>query len=285
VAELSGSLVAIVTPFRGGEVDFRAFSALIEWHLASGTGGIVVAGTTGEAATLHPEEREMLCRRAVELCRGRVPVVAGTGTNATWSSVAMSKSAASWGVDGLLVVTPYYNKPTQEGLYLHFRAVAEAARGCPVIAYDVPGRTGVTLAEETIHRLAAVPGIVALKDATKDLARAARLARETPLAILSGDDEQALAMMREGAKGVISVAANVVPEAMAGLCRDRDASANERLLPLFRALFLESNPIPVKYALARMGRCANELRLPLVPLSKRHEPAVDAALRAAGAIA
>jgi 4-hydroxy-tetrahydrodipicolinate synthase len=284
VAEFGGSLVAIATPFALGELDLRAFTALLEWHLASGTGGIVVGGTTGEAATLHPEERQMLCRRAVEVCRGRIPVVAGTGTNATWSSVAMAKSALSWGVDGQLVVTPYYNKPTQEGMFLHFSAVAEAARGCPIIAYDVPGRTGVTLSEETVARLARVPGIVALKDAAHDVERAARISATTRLTVLSGDDELTLAMMRKGAKGVISVAANVAPAEMARLCRDLDDALQERLLPLFKALFVESNPIPVKYALSRLGRCRNELRLPLTPLAKRLEPAVDAALRSSGVL-
>jgi len=283
-AAFSGSLVAIVTPFREGEVDLAAFTALVEWHLAEGTNGIVVAGTTGEAATLHPEERELLTRRALEVARGRCPVVVGTGDNCTWSSVNLTRAAAGWGVDGMLVVTPYYNKPTQEGLFRHFEAVARAAHGRPVIAYDVPGRTGVTLAEETIHRLAAVPGIVALKDATHDVERAGRIARETPLTVLSGDDAQTLPMMRGGATGVISVAANVVPAAMARLCADRDEGVHETLSRLFGALFVESNPIPVKFALARLGRIRNELRLPLVPLSSQHEETVLDALKAAGGL-
>jgi 4-hydroxy-tetrahydrodipicolinate synthase len=283
-AGFAGSLVAIVTPFRGADVDLDAFASLVEWQVASGTSGIVVAGTTGESATLHPEERESLCRRAIAAVKGRVPVIAGTGTNATWSTVQLTRAAAQWGVDGMLVVTPYYNKPTQEGLVLHFEEAARAAAGRPVILYDVPGRTAVTIKEATVKRLARIHGIVALKDATGDLEHVGRLAEETSLALLAGDDAATLECMRLGAKGVISVAANVVPEKVARLCRDLDERLHEELLPLFKALFVESNPIPVKFALHRMGRIKNELRLPLVPLSADHEPTVADALRRAGAI-
>jgi 4-hydroxy-tetrahydrodipicolinate synthase len=280
----SGSLVAIVTPFKEGELDLDAFGALVEWHVASGTSGIVVAGTTGEAATLHPEEREALCRTALAAANGRCPVIAGTGTNATWSTVQLTRAAAQWGVDGMLVVAPYYNKPPQEGIFRHFEEAARAAGGRPVIAYDVPSRTAVTIREETVRRLARVPGIVALKDATGDEERVARLAAGTPLTLLSGDDALTLPLMRRGAEGVISVAANVVPERMARLCRDRDGRLHEELTPLFKALFVETNPLPVKFALHRMGRIKNELRLPLVPLSAEHEPTVAEALRRAGAL-
>jgi len=279
-----GSLVAIVTPFKDGDLDLDAFASLVEWHVASGTSGIVIAGTTGEAATLHPEEREALCRRALLAAKGRVPVIAGTGTNATWSTVQLTRAAGQWGVDGMLVVAPYYNKPTQEGLFRHFEEAARAAAGRPVIAYDVPSRTAVTIKEATVRRLARVPGIVALKDATGDLERVGRLAAETPLTLLSGDDATTLEAMGKGARGVVSVAANVVPEKMARLCRDRDERLHEELSPLFKALFVETNPIPVKFALHRMGRIRNELRLPLVPLSSEHEPTVAEALRGAGAI-
>ena len=279
--EFAGSMVAIVTPFRDGEVDVAAFGELVEWHLASGTTAIVVSGTTGEAATLRMEEKEALCRRAVEICKGRCLVVAGTGTNATWSTVECTRAAVGWGVDGLLVVTPYYNKPTQAGLLAHFEAVAQVANGCPIIAYDVPGRTGITIAEETCHRLARIPGILALKDATHDVERAARLARETPLTILSGDDALTLTLLRGGARGVISVAANIVPDRMARLCAEQDAALHESLAPLFAALFVESNPIPLKFALSETGRIKNELRLPLVPLATEHETTVREALRVA----
>jgi len=272
-------MVAIVTPFSNGALDVAAFAALVDWHFAQGTHGIVVAGTTGEAATLQDDERATMCRIAREVARGRGPVVVGTGTNATADSVALTRAASEWGVDGVLVVTPYYNKPPQRGLVEHFRAVAEAGAGLPVIAYDVPGRTGVTIAEATVHELARIPGIVALKDATHDVERAARLAHETPLTILSGDDALALPLMRGGAKGVISVAANVVPDRMAALCATGDESLSESLQPLFRALFVESNPIPVKWALHRMGRIRDELRLPLLPLAVEHRATVEAALR------
>lgn len=280
----SGSLVAIVTPFLDGELDLDAFAELLEWHLESGTSGIVVAGTTGEAATLHPEERELLCRRARDVVKDRCPVVVGTGTNATWSSVEITRAAAGWGVDGMLVVTPYYNKPTQEGMLRHFEAVAGAAGGLPVIAYDVPGRTGVTLEERTVERLAGVDGVVALKDATHDVERAHRLAASTGLTILSGDDSMTLPLMRGGATGVISVAANVVPARMRRLTDDLDEALHESLVPLFSALFVESNPIPSKFALSAMGRIRNELRLPLVPLAEEHEETVRQALRSAGAL-
>ena len=283
-AGFSGSIVAIVTPFKGNELDLDAFASLVEWHVASGTSGIVVAGTTGESATLHPEERETLCRRAIVAAKGRVPVIAGAGTNATWSTVQLTRAAVQWGADALLVVTPYYNKPTQEGLFRHFEETARAALGRPVILYDVPSRTAVTIQEPTLKRLAKVPGIVALKDATGDQDRVQRLAAETSLTLLAGDDVATLEAMRRGAKGVISVAANVVPEKMARLCRDRDEGIHEELSPLFKALFVETNPIPVKFALHRMGRIRNELRLPLVPLSAEHEPTVADALRRAGAI-
>ncbi len=278
----AGSIVAIVTPFKDGELDLDAFASLVEWHVASGTSGIVVAGTTGESATLHPEEREALCRRAVAAAKRRIPVIAGTGTNATWSTVQLTRAAVQWGADALLIVTPYYNKPTQEGLFRHFEEAARAAGGRPVILYDVPSRTAVTIQEATVRRLARVPGIVALKDATGDLDRTDRLCSD--LTMLAGDDATTLDVMRRGAKGVISVAANVVPEKMARLCRDKDPRLQEELSPLFKSLFVESNPIPVKFALHRMGRIRNELRLPLLPLSAQHEPAVLDALRRAGAI-
>jgi 4-hydroxy-tetrahydrodipicolinate synthase len=283
-AGLAGSLVAIVTPFRDGELDLEAYGALVEWHIESGTNGIVVAGTTGEAATLHPEERETLSRRAVEIAAGRCHVMVGTGTNCTRTSVEITRAATHWGVDSVLVVTPYYNKPPQEGLVQHYRAVAEAAGDLPVVAYDVPGRTGITIREETVKRLAEIDNIVALKDATLDLERAERLARDTDLAILSGDDAATLAMMGKGAKGVVSVAANVVPAAMAKLCNDLDAGVHEQLSPLFKALFVQSNPIPTKWALAEMGRIRNEVRLPLVPLAPSHCASVRSALERAGAL-
>jgi len=210
--------------------------------------------------------------------------VYGSGTNATWQSVQYTRAAVAAGADALLVVTPYYNKPTQAGLVAHFEAVAAAAEGRPVILYDVPGRTGVTMSEETIKRLSGVANVTALKDATHDVARAARLAKETPLTLLSGDDALTLELMNVGAKGVISVAANVVPAQMARLCAERSQALHEGLMPLFDAMFVESNPIPLKYALAQTGRIRNELRLPLVPLGAAHEAKVREALQAAQAL-
>ena len=267
MVDFSGSLVAIVTPFSDGAVDYGAFSKLVAWQVAEGTNGIVVGGTTGESATLTDSEREALTRAALEICGGRCPVVVGTGTNNTATSVELTRAAARWGADGMLAVSPYYNKPPQEGLYLHFKAMAEAAGEVPVMLYDVPGRTGVTIEEATIRRLAEIGNITALKDATHDVERAGRLAAQTPLTILSGDDGLTLAMMGVGAKGVVSVAANLVPGATARLCAERDPGLHEKLTPLFKALFVETNPVPLKYALALSGRIRNELRLPLVPLS------------------
>jgi len=281
VVDFSGSLVAIVTPFTDGAVDYDAFSALVAWQVEEGTNGIVVGGTTGESATITDLERESMTRGALEICSGRCPVVVGTGTNNTASSVELTRAAAEWGVGGVLAVTPYYNKPPQEGLYRHFKAMAEAAGETPVMLYDVPGRTGVTIEEATIHRLAEIDNITALKDATHDVERAGRLAKETPLTILSGDDGLTLPMMRVGATGVVSVAANVVPAAMARLCAERDTTLHEKLTPLFKALFVETNPVPLKYALASMGRIRNELRLPLVPLSAGCQAEVGNALAAA----
>jgi 4-hydroxy-tetrahydrodipicolinate synthase len=281
VVRFSGSLVAIVTPFRDGELDLDAFADLCAWHVEQGTSGIVVAGTTGESATLHAEEKGILTKRALEVCSGRIPVMTGTGSNSTAQSVELTRAAVGWGADGILAVTPYYNKPPQEGMVAHFKAMAEAAGDTPVMLYDVPGRTGVTLEETTIQRLSEVPNITALKDATHDIERAGRLARTTGLDVLSGDDATTIAMMRQGAKGVVSVAANVVPDLMARLCAELDDSLQETLAPLFAALFTETNPIPVKYAVHRLRGIANELRLPLVPLSTSREAEVESALQAA----
>ncbi len=284
MSDFSGSLVAIVTPFQGDEVDRAAFAELVEWQIEEGTSGIVVGGTTGESATLHVEEREALTRSALEIAGDRCPVIVGTGTNDTRTSVELSRAAVEWGAAGLLVVTPYYNKPTQTGLEAHFRAVAEAAAGCPVILYDVPGRTGVTIEEGTLHRLAEVESIVGLKDATHDIERVSRLAADTSLTILSGDDAQTLPMMANGAAGVISVTANVVPAQMARLCAAQDHDLHASLVTLFTALFCQTNPIPLKFALAEMGRIRNELRLPLTPLDAPHQETVRDALRHAGAL-
>lgn len=288
---LQGSLVAIVTPMQAdGSLDFPRLKALIDWHVDSGTAGIVIVGTTGESPTVNVEEHAALIKATVEYCAGRVPVIAGTGANSTAEAIELSRYAHSVGADYSLSVVPYYNKPTQEGLYQHFKAVAEAVE-LPLILYNVPGRTVADLSNDTALRLAAVPNIVGIKDATADLYRATDLFQRAPkgFACYTGDDGTAAAFMLLGGDGVISVTANVAPEAMARLCRAGLAgdvpgirSINNRLLALHRDLFIEANPIPVKWALAEMGRVGPVLRLPLTPLSAQYHETVRRALRAAG---
>lgn len=288
---LQGSLVAIVTPMQAdGSLDFPRLKALIDWHVDSGTAGIVIVGTTGESPTVNVEEHAALIKATVEYCAGRVPVIAGTGANSTAEAIELSRYAHSVGADYSLSVVPYYNKPTQEGLYQHFKAVAEAVE-LPLILYNVPGRTVADLSNDTALRLAAVPNIVGIKDATADLYRATDLFQRAPkgFACYTGDDGTAAAFMLLGGDGVISVTANVAPEAMARLCRAGLAgdvpgirSINNRLLALHRDLFIEANPIPVKWALAEMGRVGPVLRLPLTPLSAQYHETLRRALRAAG---
>ena len=288
---LQGSLVAIVTPMQAdGSLDFPRLKALIDWHVDSGTAGIVIVGTTGESPTVNVEEHAALIKATVEYCAGRVPVIAGTGANSTAEAIELSQYAHSVGADYSLSVVPYYNKPTQEGLYQHFKAVAEAVE-LPLILYNVPGRTVADLSNDTALRLAAVPNIVGIKDATADLYRATDLFQRAPkgFACYTGDDGTAAAFMLLGGDGVISVTANVAPEAMARLCRAGLAgdvpgirSINNRLLALHRDLFIEANPIPVKWALAEMGRVGPALRLPLTPLSAQYHETLRRALRAAG---
>jgi 4-hydroxy-tetrahydrodipicolinate synthase len=288
---IKGSLVAIVSPMRDdGSLDYDAYRRLIEWHIAEGTNGIVAVGTTGESPTVDHEEHCELIRVAVETVRGRVPVIAGTGGNSTTEAIELTAYAKGVGADATLQVVPYYNKPTQEGLYQHFRKVAESV-DLPVILYNVPGRTVADLSTETTLRLTQVPGIVGLKDATGDLARASDLLKRAPkpFAVYSGNDDTALALMLLGGHGVISVTANLAPRLMAELCKAALAgdlsgarALNNRLLPLHLKLFVEPNPIPVKWALARMGRIAGGIRLPLVPLAEANRPVVEAALRELG---
>jgi 4-hydroxy-tetrahydrodipicolinate synthase len=294
---LTGSLVAIVTPMKaGGALDLDALVRLVDWHIESGTSGIVVVGTTGESPTVDVDEHCLLIRTVVEHVRGRVHVMAGVGANATSEAIELTRYAKKVGADSGLSVVPYYNKPTQEGLYRHFRAIAEQV-DLPIYLYNVPGRTVADLATETTLRLAQVPGIVGIKDATADLGRGSELlkglaaAGKRDFSVLSGEDITALPLMLMGGHGVISVTANVAPALMAQMCRaalagDHAAARaiNDRLIPLHRRLFIEANPAPVKWALAEMGRIANEVRLPLVPLSHPcHEP-VRAALREAGCL-
>jgi 4-hydroxy-tetrahydrodipicolinate synthase len=289
----SGSIVAIVTPMTAsGEVDYAAWERLIDWHLAEGTEGIVVCGTTGESATVSLEEACELTRRASARTAGRIPIIAGSGTNDTAKSIERTLELAAAGADAALIVTPYYNKPTQEGLFQHFSAIADES-SVPVILYNVPGRTGVDLLPKTVERLASHPRIVALKEATAGLPRMLELLAccGSDLEILSGDDPTASDTLLAGVQGVISVTANVAPRLMqemvsAALEGDstRARALDLRLQPLHRELFVESNPIPAKWALEQMGLIGSGIRLPLTPLSAPAQLTVREAMRAVGVL-
>jgi len=288
---IQGSIVAIVTPMHeDGSLDLVAYRRLIDWHIAEGTAAIVAVGTTGESPTVDVDEHRTLIRVAVEQAAGRVPIIAGTGANSTREAVELTRYAREVGATLSLQVVPYYNKPTQEGLYRHFRTVAEEA-GLPIILYNVPGRTVADLSNETVLRLAELPGVVGLKDATGDIPRGSDLLARLPegFAVYSGNDDSALALMAMGSQGVISVTANIAPGPMAALCRAALAgdwpqalSINRRLLPLHFKLFVEANPIPLKWAMAERGLIGPGIRLPLTPLSQGHHATVRAALAASG---
>ncbi len=286
-----GSLVAIVTPMHAdGNLDEEALERLIEFHVEAGTDAIVAAGTTGESPTLETREHIYYLERVIELVGGRIPVIAGTGSNSTAQTMALTHRAAELGADASLLVVPYYNKPTQEGLYRHFRAIAEAV-SLPHILYNVPGRTACDLLPETVGRLARISNIVGIKEATGDLSRVAAL-RELcgeDFDLLSGDDATAREFILKGGQGVISVTANVAPAAMHAMCeaalkgnRAGAEAIDDKLAGLHRALFVEANPIPVKWALAEMGLCEPGIRLPLMPLSTAHQEPVRAAMTRAG---
>ncbi|MEW6543858.1 MAG: 4-hydroxy-tetrahydrodipicolinate synthase [Nitrospirota bacterium] len=270
----TGSLVAIVTPFRNGRVDERALGDLIEFQLANGTDGIVPCGTTGESATLSHEEHNRVVALTVEVVRRRVPVIAGTGSNSTEEAIALTKHAKAAGTDAALLITPYYNKPTQEGLFRHYKAVAEAV-DLPLVLYNIPGRTAVNMAPATVARLAAIRNIVAIKEGAGSLQQVCEIIQACGdrMTVLSGDDPLTLPMMAAGAKGVITVTANIAPADMAAMVDAAQAGdyaearrLHYKLYPLFTALFYETNPIPVKAALAMMGKCDGEIRLPLTPI-------------------
>jgi len=290
---ITGSIVAIVTPMHeDGSLDLAAFRALIDFHIAAGTNAIVVVGTTGESPTVNVEEHELLIAEAVKHANRRVPIIAGTGANSTKEAIELATFSRKAGADASLTVVPYYNKPTQEGLYRHFKAIAEAV-DMPHILYNVPGRTGCDLLNDTVLRLAEIPNIVGIKDATGGIERGSDLLQRAPkdFAVYSGDDASTLALMLLGAHGTISVTANVAPKLMHEMCaaalRGEVARAREinfQLLGLHRKLFVEANPIPVKWAVARMGKMKNVLRLPLTPLSSAAQPQVEAAMRQAGVI-
>ncbi|SDW59193.1 4-hydroxy-tetrahydrodipicolinate synthase [Marinobacter mobilis] len=290
---ITGSLVALVTPMHAdGSIHWEHLDALVDFHLENGTDGIVAVGTTGESATLAPEEHCQAIGHIIKRVNGRIAVIAGTGANSTREAIELTAEAHKLGADACLLVVPYYNKPTQEGLYRHYKAIAEAV---PVdqILYNVPGRTACDMSNETVLRLADVPNIVGIKDATGDIPRGIELIESLQgrLAVYSGDDATAAELMLAGAKGNISVTANIAPKAMADLCRaamagDRDEAArlNELLMPLNHKLFVEANPIPVKWALHRMGLIGEAIRLPLTPLDVKFQGVVEDAMRASGVL-
>ena len=290
---ITGSIVAIVTPMHeDGSLDWVAFRALIDFHIAEGSDAIVVVGTTGESPTVDLDEHEELIRVAVEHAAGRIPVIAGTGANSTKEAIELAAFSKKAGAVASLTVVPYYNKPTQEGLYQHFKAIAEAV-DMPHILYNVPGRTGVDMSNGTVLRLAQIANIVGIKDATGDIERGSDLLQGAPkdFAIYSGDDASSLALILLGAHGTISVTANVAPKLMHEMCVAamngevlKAREINFRLLSLHRHLFVEANPIPVKWAVARMGLMKNSLRLPLTPLSTGAQAVVETAMRQAGVI-
>ncbi len=288
----TGSLVAIVTPFRNGKLDEKAFGDLIEWQIANGTTGIVPCGTTGESATLTHEEHHRVVKLAVEVAKRRVPVIAGTGSNSTDEAISLTKHAKEAGANGALLITPYYNKPTQEGLYRHYKAVAEAV-DIPQILYNIPGRTGVNMLPATVARLCGFKNIVGIKEGSGSVQQASDIAQTCGdrMTVLAGDDALTLPMMAVGGKGVITVTANVMPKEMARLVKsfqegrvDESRQIHFKLAPLFAALFYETNPIPVKEALGMMGKIDPELRLPLCPMGTETKAQLTRVLKDMGLI-
>ena len=291
---ITGSIVALVTPLHeDGSVDYPTLRKLVDWHIAEGTDCLCVVGTTGESPTVNVEEHCEIIRVAVEQASKRVPIMAGCGANSTAEAIELAKFARGVGADCQLQVVPYYNKPTQEGQFQHFRAIAEATVDLPCVLYNVPGRTVADMAHTTVLRLAQVPGIVGIKEATGNIERAQWLIREAPngFAVYSGDDPTAVALMLCGGKGNVSVTANVAPRQMHELCvaalagdAKRAMALQFQLMPLHKNLFVEANPIPVKWAMARMGLCGGTLRLPMTPLESSNEAVVESALRACNLI-
>lgn len=287
----TGSLVALVTPFdEQNRVDYAALERLVELHVAAGTDGLVIAGTTGESATLEKHEHAELIHRAVEIVAGRLPVIAGTGSNATRQTIDLSLEAARAAIDAYLMVVPYYNKPVQEGIYRHFTAIAEAVEK-PIMLYNVPGRTVADMLPETVARLATNPRIFGIKEATGDIERLRQIKARVPedFRLYSGDDFTAREFMEEGGHGVVTVTGNAAPQLMADMCRAqlggdtaRARALDARLQPLNAALFLESNPIPVKWVLAEMGLVRNGIRLPLTPFAEPFHEQARAAMQSAG---
>jgi 4-hydroxy-tetrahydrodipicolinate synthase len=287
----TGSLVALVTPMGSdGQIDYDCLKEMIDWHVDQGTAALVIAGTTGESATLKKPEHVEVIRVTTEYCAGRIPIIAGTGSNSTEQTIGLSQAVGEFEIAAYLVVTPYYNKPTQEGLFRHFWSNSDAVEK-PVMLYNVPGRTAVDLLPDTVVRLAEHPAIFGIKEATGDLTRVEDLKSRCPadFCLYSGDDPTACEFMLNGGHGVVSVTANVAPRLMAEMSAlavsgDRNAATeiDQRLSDLHRDLFIESNPIPVKWGLERLERIPSGIRLPLTDLAEEHRPAVEAALKSAG---
>lgn len=291
---IRGSIPALITPMlEDGQVDYPTLRKLIDWHVAEGTDGLVIVGTSGESPTVNVDEHREILRVSVEQAAKRIPIIAGCGANSTAEAISLAKYAESIGADAQLQVVPYYNKPTQEGLFQHFKAIAEATPKLPVLLYNVPGRTVADLQHDTVLRLAQVPGIIGIKEATSNIERAQWLIRDVPkaFAVFSGDDATAVALMLCGGAGNISVTANVAPRQMHELCMaalrgdvEEAMRIQFQLLPVHKNLFVEANPIPVKWAMQRMGLCGPTLRLPMTELSESQQPVVEAALKASGLI-
>ena len=292
--QITGSIVALVTPFHADQsVDYPTLRKLIDWHIAEGTDCICVVGTTGESPTVSVQEHCEIIRVAVEQANKRVPIMAGCGANSTKEAIELAQFAKKVGADFQLQVVPYYNKPTQEGLYQHFKAIAEATGDLPMVLYNVPGRTVADMAHDTVMRLAQVPGIVGIKEATGNIERAQWLIKDAPkgFAVYSGDDGTAVALMLCGGQGNVSVTANIAPRLMHELCiaaiagdAKKAMDIQRRLLPVHKNLFVEANPIPLKWAMNKMGLCGGTMRLPLTAMAQSQEPVLLAALKASGLV-
>lgn len=289
---LEGSIVAIVTPFKGGKVDEKALSQLVEWHISSGTNAIVPCGTTGESATLEYEEHYRVIEIVIKTVKKRIPVIAGTGANATDETIAMTKKAKRLGADAALLVAPYYNKPTQEGIYRHYKSVAKAV-DIPIVLYNVPGRTVVNILPSTVARLLEMKNIVAIKEATGDMKQVSEVIRlcGDRLTVLSGDDFTTFPLLALGGKGVISVTANIAPQEVSDMCRlwkekkyEKARALHYKLEPLNQAMFIETNPIPVKTAVAMMGKIREEFRLPLCEMSEANREKLKKTIKDFGLI-
>lgn len=288
----SGSFTALITPFRDGEVDETAFQEFAEWQIQEGSNGLVPVGTTGESPTLSHDEHKRVVELCIEVAKGRVPVIAGTGSNSTAEAIDLTRHAKEAGADAALIVTPYYNKPTQEGLYLHYEAIVKAV-DIPVIIYNIPGRSVIDMSVETMGRLAKLPGIVGVKDATNDLARplATRVAVGDGFCQLSGEDATIGAFLGQGGHGCISVTSNLAPRLCSDMHKawqakdfDRFCEIRDRLMPLHAALFCESSPGPVKYGASLLGKCTPETRLPLAPIAEASRVRVEEAMRSVGLV-